>query len=161
MQHTRTDSKCLLEEECMTLHDYMTLASNCMTCAPLVTRVSTSHFHVDCRLCYLWILDTVALCRCMESDSHCAVHSPCMRWEMGQWGSNTGRSVIYFVVSTFIYHLYLIIYPLDSLSKSSLHWVFEWVLLVSELRLQTCRLANCLYNIHHHASISSLYMGKQ
>ena len=108
MQHTRTGSKCLLEEECMTLHDYMTLASNCMTCAPLVTRVSTSHFHVDCRLCYLWILDTVALCRCMESDSHCAVHSPCMRWEMGQWGSNTGRSVIYFVVSTFIYHLYLL-----------------------------------------------------
>ena len=37
----------------MTLHDCMTLASNCMMCAPLVTRVSTSHFYVDCRLCYL------------------------------------------------------------------------------------------------------------
>ena len=37
----------------MTLHDCMTLASNCMMCAPLVTRVSTSHFHIDCRLCYL------------------------------------------------------------------------------------------------------------
>ena len=91
----------------MTLHDCMTLASYCMMCAPLVTRVSTSHFHIDCRLCYLWIqLHCVAVWR-VTRTVQCALTLYDMVWEMGQQHRKGGDIFcsIHFYLSSLSHHL--------------------------------------------------------